>query len=130
MNGTVFEFAGIHLTRPFYPELQEQDVAALAAFARSRTLPLVMAGDFNMTPWTEKLSRFTDATGLRRYNTFHLTWPIERGRVPLLPLVAIDNVFASPAFARIGAMGGPRLGSDHTPIVVDLALAGSRGRGE
>ena len=55
VNGTPLELAGV---RPFYPELQQQDIAALIAFAQARTLPLVMAGDFNMSPWTEKLGRF------------------------------------------------------------------------
>ena len=66
-----------------------------------------------MSPWTEKLERFTAATGLKRFNTLHLTWPMRWGKVPLLPLVAIDNVFASPPFAKIATQGGPRLGSDH-----------------
>jgi endonuclease/exonuclease/phosphatase (EEP) superfamily protein YafD len=47
---------------------------------------------------------------------------MQKRGVPLLPLVAIDNVFASPKFARIAVVSGPRLGSDHRPIVVDLAL--------
>jgi endonuclease/exonuclease/phosphatase family metal-dependent hydrolase len=122
VNGTPLDLAGVHLTRPFYAELQQQDIAALIAFANSRTLPLVMAGDFNMSPWTEKLGRFERSSGLKRYNTFHLTWPMARGTLPLLPLVAIDNVFASPQFARIAVAPGPRLGSDHRPIVADLAL--------
>jgi endonuclease/exonuclease/phosphatase (EEP) superfamily protein YafD len=72
---------------------------------------------------TEKLGRFERASGLKRYNTFHLTWPMERGGAPMLPIVAIDNVFASRHFAKIAATGGPRLGSDHRAIVVDIALA-------
>ena len=79
VNGTPFDLAGVHLARPFYPELQQEDVAALIAFANSRTLPLVMAGDFNMSPWTEKLGRFERSSGLKRYNTFHLTWPMRSG---------------------------------------------------
>jgi endonuclease/exonuclease/phosphatase (EEP) superfamily protein YafD len=122
VNGMKFELTGIHLARPFYPELQEQDIEALIAFAGGRTLPLVVAGDFNMSPWTEKLGRFERRSGLKRYNTFHPTWPMLRRGVPLLPLVAIDNVFASPQFAKIALMPGPRLGSDHRPIVADLAL--------
>jgi len=123
VNGTVFELAGVHLARPFYPELQQQDVAALIEFVQARTVPLIVAGDFNMSPWTEKLARFTDATGLARDNTLHFTWPMRHGSVPFLPLVAIDNVFASRSFAKIGIRGGPRLGSDHKPIVADIALA-------
>lgn len=122
VNGTEFELAGVHLVRPFYPELQQQDIAALIAFVQARSLPLVMAGDFNLSPWTEKLQRFERSSDLRRYNTFHFTWPMARGNVPLLPLVAIDHVFASPRFAKIAVTAGPRLGSDHRPIVVDLAL--------
>jgi len=93
-------------------------------------VPLVVAGDFNMSPWTERLARFTEQTGLKRYNTLHLTWPMRRGNVPLLPLVAIDNVFASPHFAKIATMGAPWLGSDHRLIVVDLALAAPVSPGE
>ena len=122
VNGTKFELAGVHLARPFYAGLQQEDLAALVAFVKSRTLPLVMAGDFNMSPWTEKLGQFERSSGLKRYNTFHLTWPMARGTLPLLPLVVIDNVFASPQFARIAVAPGPRLGSDHRPIVADLAL--------
>ena len=122
VNGTTFELAGVHLTRPFYPELQQQEIAALIAFVQSRDLPIVMAGDFNMSPWTEKLGRFERSSGLKRYNTSHLTWPMQEGGVAVLPLVAIDNVFASPQFARIKAVAGPRLGSDHRPVIADLAL--------
>jgi endonuclease/exonuclease/phosphatase (EEP) superfamily protein YafD len=123
VNGATFELAGVHLARPFYPELQETDVEALVAFAASRDTPLIIAGDFNMSPWTEKLRRLGRLAGLRRYNTFQLTWPLRRGRLPLLPLVAIDNVLASPSFDKIATTGGPRLGSDHMPVIVDLALS-------
>jgi endonuclease/exonuclease/phosphatase (EEP) superfamily protein YafD len=123
VNGTIFELAGVHLARPFYPELQEQDIEALTEFVRSRTLPLVVAGDFNMSPWTKKLASFTRSTDLERYNTFYLTWPMRRWNVQLLPLVAIDNVFASPHFAKIATTGAPRLGSDHRAVIADIALA-------
>jgi endonuclease/exonuclease/phosphatase (EEP) superfamily protein YafD len=123
VNGTAVEMVGVHLARPFYPELQQQDVSTLTQFVLTRKLPIIVAGDFNMTPWTEGLKQFTDITGLGRYNTLHLTWPMRRGNIPLLPLVAIDNMFASRDFAKIATKGGPLLGSDHRPIIADLALA-------
>ena len=86
-------------------------------------MPLVVAGDFNMSPWTEKLAHFTEQTGIKRYNTLHLTWPMRRKNIPLLPLVAIDNVFVSRHFAKIATSGGPRLGSDHKAVIADIALA-------
>ncbi|MGH6833593.1 MAG: endonuclease/exonuclease/phosphatase family protein [Methyloceanibacter sp.] len=123
VNGTGMELAGVHLARPFYPTLQEEDIEALTNFVLIRGGRLVVAGDFNMSPWTEKLARFTRVTRLERYNTLHLTWPMRRGKLRLLPFVAIDNVFASRHFAKIATRGGPRLGSDHRAVIADIALA-------
>ena len=123
VNGTAVEVVGVHLARPFYPVLQEHDVAALTQFVLTRKLPLIVAGDFNMTPWTDQLKQFTHLSGLGRFNTFHFTWPMRWRRYPIPPLVAIDNVFASQDFAKIDAAGGPRLGSDHRPVIADIALA-------
>jgi len=120
---TAVELAGVHLARPFYPTLQEEDVERLVSFALDHNGPLVIAGDFNMTPWTEKLNRLLRAAGLRRLNTFRFTWPLEWKGVPFIPFVVTDNVLASPDFAKIGLRTGPRLGSDHRAIIADLALA-------
>ena len=61
---------------PFHTELQAHDVAAVTQFLRGRNLPVIVAGDFNLTPWTEQLKGVIRATGLQRYNTFHPTWPM------------------------------------------------------
>lgn len=123
VNGTEIELAGVHLARPFYPGLQQADIVSLTQFAQGRSGPLILAGDFNMAPWTWKLKGFTRATGLGRFNTVHPTWPMRWRAVPLLPLVPIDNVFASPHFTAIATSVGPRLGSDHRPVIADIALA-------
>ena len=67
--------------------------------------------------------------GLWRHPDFIKLWSAEtvsqfgtQFTLLALPLVAIDNVFASSQFARIAVAPGPRLGSDHRPIVADLAL--------
>jgi endonuclease/exonuclease/phosphatase (EEP) superfamily protein YafD len=122
VSGTSVELAGVHLARPFYPKLQYADVAAVVDFVRHQTGPLIVAGDFNLTPWTDKLTGFTQATGLKRYNTFHFTWPLHARGLTLLPFVAIDHVFASPHFTKIATRAGPRLGSDHRPVIADIAL--------
>lgn len=122
VDGTAIELAGVHLARPFYPELQEADIVALATFVHERSGPLIVAGDFNMAPWTVKLKTFTKATGLGRFNTFYPTWPMRWRSLPLLPVAPIDNVFASPHFANLGTTVGPRLDSDHRPVIADLAL--------
>jgi endonuclease/exonuclease/phosphatase (EEP) superfamily protein YafD len=120
MNGTQFDLAGVHLARPFYPELQQADIAKLTEFVQSRSGPLILAGDFNMAPWTVKLKTFTVTTGLRRYNTFCPTWPMRWRDIRLLPLLPIDNVFASGQFTSLGVTVGPYLGSNHRPVIADI----------
>ncbi|HVQ11363.1 MAG TPA: hypothetical protein VMS19_05615, partial [Methyloceanibacter sp.] len=77
---------------------------------------------------TDQLKRFTELTGLGRFNTFHFTWPMRRRKYPIVPLVAIDNVFTSRDFANIATIGGARLGSDHRPIIADIALQPDPGK--
>lgn len=122
VNGKTVELAGVHLARPFYPELHEGDVATLTSFVQERTVPLIVAGDFNMAPWTAQMKALTETTGLGRFNTFRPTWPMRWRSVPLLPIVPIDNVLASHHFAKIDARVGPRLDSDHRPVIADIAL--------
>jgi len=121
VNGKEVELAGVHLARPFYPDLQQGDILALTRFVREQRGPLILAGDFNMTPWTVKLKGFTAATALHRFNSFCPTWPMRWRHTRLLPFVPIDNVFASRHFASLGMTVGPYLGSDHRPVVADIA---------
>jgi endonuclease/exonuclease/phosphatase (EEP) superfamily protein YafD len=117
-DGSSFDFAGVHTAWPFNPLDQVADTDALIAFAQDRS-PLIMAGDFNLTPWSLKLQGLTRRTGLIRGNTFRMTWPANR----LFPFVGIDNVFVSPQFSLVNFATGPYLGSDHRPIIADIALA-------
>jgi endonuclease/exonuclease/phosphatase (EEP) superfamily protein YafD len=64
VHGTAVEVVGVHCARPFHPLLQAQDVAALTQLVLARTLPIVVAGDFNLTPWTDHLNRVTRMTEL------------------------------------------------------------------
>ncbi len=75
-----------------------------------------------MAPWTVKLKTFTKATGLGRFNTFYPTWPMRWRDIRLLPVFPIDNVLASRHFASIKLIVGPYLGSDHRPVIADIAL--------
>jgi endonuclease/exonuclease/phosphatase (EEP) superfamily protein YafD len=122
IEGFAFELAGVHLAYPFNPLEQVADTEALIAFVRNRNAPLLVAGDYNLTPWSRKLQRFTRETGLLRYNTFRPTWPTRR-LIPLIPLIPLDNVFSSGEFARLFVTAGSSAGSDHLPIIADIALA-------
>jgi len=125
IDGFAFDFAGVHLAYPFHPRDQAIDMPKLIDFAAHRERPLIVAGDFNLTPWSVKLQRFARETGLKRFNTFLPTWPMDK----LTPFVAIDNIFASEEFEPIKVETAPAFGSDHRPLIADIALVKRRPEG-
>jgi endonuclease/exonuclease/phosphatase (EEP) superfamily protein YafD len=73
-------------------------------------------------PWSQPLRRLTSATGLRSvHDSYGLggTWPTG---IPLLR-VPIDNCLVSEGLIALDRRLGPDVGSDHFPLIVDLALA-------
>ncbi|ODA67516.1 Endonuclease/Exonuclease/phosphatase family protein [Methyloligella halotolerans] len=123
VNGVPVEILAVHPARPFYPDLQQNDMDSLTRFVQSRHGPLVVAGDFNQTPWTQSLQRFTEITGLGRLNTYRPTWPMRREGTQIVPLLPIDNIFISSQLAVIDTQFSPDVGSDHRGVAADLALA-------
>jgi endonuclease/exonuclease/phosphatase (EEP) superfamily protein YafD len=82
----------------------------------------VVAGDLNATPWSQAFRRLLKGGGLvnsQRGYGLELTFP--SGSSPLLQ-VPIDHVLHSDGFQVIDRRLGPPLGSDHLPVVVELAL--------
>mgnify|MGYP001812173608 FL=1 len=122
VNGTQVDLVGTHMARPFYPNQQETDFETLTSFVLSRPGPVIVASDFNAAPWTHKIQHFSAETGLAYLNTFAPTWPVRWKTLPLLPLLPIDNIFVSPHLAKIDLSIGPRLESDHLPVIADVAL--------
>src|SRR5690606_33163560 len=116
---------GVHLRAPTDPRSaaeRDRQLDALAALVARIDGPLVVAGDFNLTPYSPYFEDLVDATGLRDSRTGSgpgFTWP---SFFPLLG-VPIDHCLVSPdvhvaALRRLSAFG-----SDHYPIVVELALS-------
>lgn len=128
VSGTEIGIAGVHLERPYYANAQMFDIAALSQFLRNQPTPMIVAGDFNMTPWSLKLQHLIAVTGLRRFSTFHPTWPMRIHGIRSFPFAPIDNVLAARNFTAISFTVGPDLGSDHRPIVADIALLNASAR--
>jgi endonuclease/exonuclease/phosphatase (EEP) superfamily protein YafD len=116
---------GLHLTWPVPPrphQAQSRAVAErLAVFDRSS---LIVAGDFNATPWSFALRRQDARFGIPRLTRALATWPAARtqwGFTLPFAILPIDHVYAGPSWRLISLRRGPRLGSDHFPIVTVLA---------
>lgn len=80
---------------------------------------MILAGDFNSTPWSFARAREEARNGLARRTLALASWPTAFG-VPFLP---IDHVYAGDGLRTVRVERGPNLGSDHYPIVAVLAPA-------
>jgi endonuclease/exonuclease/phosphatase (EEP) superfamily protein YafD len=119
---------GVHLSLPFQPADQVRQVARLVRLRATHKGPMIIAGDFNMTPWSWRLQRFLARTDMRRHATFLRSWPADRQFGAPFPAFLIDHVTTTPDIGSVSIRTGPNLGSDHLPVVAVLRLPPARGR--
>lgn len=127
-GGGTYTVIGCHYTWPTMPRLQRAQGRRLDhAIDRADRERVIVVGDFNSTPWSFARRAEDRRLGLERRTRALATWPAGefsrlRIRFPV-PFLAIDHVYAGKAWRTVSVKRGPRLGSDHYPVVVRLALA-------
>ncbi|MGB5065726.1 MAG: endonuclease/exonuclease/phosphatase family protein [Candidatus Competibacter sp.] len=103
---------------------RNEQLAALALFARQTRQPLLLLGDLNVSPWSPYFARLLAASGLRDSadgRGILPSWPVN-----LAPLwIPIDHALYSDGIEILHRETGLTLGSDHYPVVVDFHLARS-----
>ena len=100
-------------------------VAELSRFPRD---DLIVAGDFNSTPWSFGLRRQDRSLKLSRVTHGLPTWPsgaFTRVMDAPFAFMAIDQVYAGSNWKPVEVKRGPVLGSDHRPVVVTLRRSAS-----
>jgi len=113
----------VHVAPPFngrFARSQRSSLDALASHVKRAGSPVVMAGDFNLTPWCATFGSFVSRTGLadpRLGRGVLPTWAPYWCPLPLLP---IDHVLLSPEWRVEELRTGPAFGSDHRPLLVRL----------
>lgn len=109
-----------HLLRPIDgPVAHLNELAQLAFDVHRVDGTLVLAGDFNSTPWSHAFTSFLDQSGLRHMGRLLPTWPSGRHGLPQL---AIDHMFTTGDVEFESVSIGPDAGSDHRPLVASLRL--------
>jgi endonuclease/exonuclease/phosphatase (EEP) superfamily protein YafD len=122
-DGT-FTLLGSHLMSPTLPRRFEQRNEQLALLAQRRAEiagPVIVAGDFNVTPYSPYYSDWLETTGLTdsRYGrTLSTSWPAV---LPILG-IPIDHVAVSKEFIVLAHRRLPAFGSDHWGIMAELAV--------
>jgi endonuclease/exonuclease/phosphatase (EEP) superfamily protein YafD len=123
--GGEFSVVGVHYTWPLPSGPQQQQTRRLTRVLD--TLPrdsAIVAGDFNSTPWSFSLRRQDQMFGLDRRTHALASWPaapVSRHHINLpFPVLPIDQVYAGEDWKTVSVERGPKLGSDHYPVVVVL----------
>ncbi len=118
-DGRTFTVNGIHLAWPFDAGWQARQIESLVRRFNAAERAQIIAGDFNLTPFSWKLNRLTAGTSLRRHATFQTSWPA----FPLVPVVLLDNLLSTPDVRSAGvSVAAAGYGSDHRPVTFDVAI--------
>lgn len=84
---------------------------------------MIVAGDFNSTPWSWSLRRQDKRFGLERRTLALPSWPsgsFTRLLKAPFPFMPIDHLYAGKQWKTVSVKRGPHLGSDHRPVVITL----------
>ncbi|HEX3886107.1 MAG TPA: endonuclease/exonuclease/phosphatase family protein [Phenylobacterium sp.] len=120
-----FTVFGVHRPWPtkFARDREETDALNAMVAARPRDRSIVV-GDFNSTPWSFARRREDKALGLIRRTRGLFSWPAEQvshNHLPaMFPVLPIDHVYAGAGWRTVAVKRGPKLGSDHYPVLVIL----------
>lgn len=116
---TPFNVVAVHLPRLTHANAIPHREALIAKIKTLGSKPLLVAGDFNLTPGMNALSQFEISTGLIRAAKFTPTYPAPPIFPPLFP---IDHVYLSSAWSSRGCHIIARTGSDHLGLKCVLEI--------
>jgi endonuclease/exonuclease/phosphatase (EEP) superfamily protein YafD len=126
IGGATLVVAGVHPSSPSPREpsntrRRNRELDHIGAIARDTDRPVIVAGDFNTTPWSPYFQDLLAVAGLRSAALGHGyigTWPTWFWPA----LIPIDHVLLKGPLAATTVRRGPAVGSDHYPIIADLRL--------
>lgn len=123
---TIVSLMSVHITRPGnagasrFQNIEFQSVADWGRRQMEVNKSVVIIGDFNSTPWSQRIRTMLRRGTLRNSQQgwfWQMTWP---GNLPFLFQIAIDHCFHSSDLITQQRSTGPYVGSDHLPLIVTL----------
>lgn len=138
INKQPVELIGTHPFVPIKPSTfrkRNLQLAALSNYIQKVKVPIIVAGDFNITPWSPYYKMFVKRTKLHNTrlgygilpswirNTSYLNYP--KWLIFIMEnflTIPIDHCFVSKEFKVVGVHIGDNANSDHLPVINDLVL--------
>jgi endonuclease/exonuclease/phosphatase (EEP) superfamily protein YafD len=102
--------------------MRNAELAGIASFAAARQEPVIVAGDFNVAPWSRSFRATLERSGLSDSAAGHGLAPSWPSQFPPVG-IRIDHCWVSHHWRSVDVRLGPSTGSDHLPLIVDLAWA-------
>ncbi|OSP56731.1 endonuclease/exonuclease/phosphatase family protein [Pseudoruegeria sp. SK021] len=111
--------AAMHLIKPWYYGITEVEMDSVLTTINGIDGPLIVAGDFNSAPWSQRMRWVARSTGLALPRRPIPTWPAAAGplAVPLDHILVRDG----PVLRRLEPWGDG-LGSDHRGLLAEISL--------
>lgn len=122
-DGSRLRVLGAHLTRPWpfqWEHAQARQAERLAARLGEAPRRTLVVGDFNAVRQGRPVRRLVDEAGLRLAPAVRGTWP---AALPAPLRITIDQALVSPDLVVTRRTLGRATGSDHRPVIVELAAA-------
>ena len=124
VDGATVHLVGSHPTIPISTQLytdRNEQLASIADLLEGLDAPQVLFGDLNASMWDMNYRSLEKDTGLRNARAgFGIvpTWPT------FLPfaMIPIDHFLVSDDISVVEMRSGPRIGSDHLPLIATIAL--------
>jgi len=101
--------------------MRDKHLKRLAEIVKEEVHPLIVMGSLNTTPWSAQFRRLIERSNLHdgsRGYGLSPTWPAYN---PLL-MIPIDHCLHSGEITIADRIVGPRIGSDHFPLTVDVVV--------
>lgn len=101
---------------------RDEQLMQIISFAQGRVHPLIIVGDLNTTMWTASYHNLCEKLGLtnaRRGFGILPSWP---AHLPAIMRIPIDHCLISDEFLVRDCRLGPKIGSDHLPLIVDIEI--------
>jgi endonuclease/exonuclease/phosphatase (EEP) superfamily protein YafD len=110
---------GVHTIRFPHQRAQLRQIDALTRYLDDVEGPVIVAGDFNATPFSRLLNTFAERSRMARL-TYYPSWPAWLR----LPQLAIDHVFVGRGIRETETPRiGENAGSDHYPVIAEVAVS-------